>query len=31
MYTSVNGFDEINWENDPVNLSTERVLIKTAS
>ena len=26
MYKSVNGLDEIKWENDPVNLSTERVL-----
>ena len=25
MYKSANGLDEIKWENDPQNLSTERV------
>ena len=28
MFKSVNGLDEIKWENDPVNLSTDGVLTR---
>ena len=29
MVKSVNGLNEIKWENDPVNLSTDGVLTRT--
>ena len=29
VYKSVNGLNEIKWKNDPVNVSTERVLTRS--